>query len=142
MLNFDATIHARPERVAPDRQLVLNERTVTTLALAGTDLYTPYPITFEMAEAALGAIEGLFCEPDGSFVWGRGVTPHRWQIDGHLFDRNERLLYVAIKGSAPEPEFDRLLAALGWPATPLVFQLQRHSVVLDEAEFRRFASAV
>jgi hypothetical protein len=29
---------------------------------------------------------------------------------------------------------------LGWPQTPLVFQLVREAVFLDEAEFRRWAA--
>jgi hypothetical protein len=32
-----------------------------------------------------------------------------------------------------------LLSAIGWPGTPVVIQLLREAVFLDEAEFRRHA---
>ena len=62
-----------------------------------------------------------------------------WQIDGNLFDRAGRLLFVDLKGSCPDDQLDRLLSAFGWPATPVMFQLVREAVFLDNAEFRRVA---
>jgi hypothetical protein len=56
-----------------------------------------------------------------------------------LFDRNGRLLFVDLKGSCPADQFDRLLSAFGWPETPVMFQLTREAVFLDEVEFRGFA---
>jgi len=38
--------------------------------------------------------------------------------------------------------FDELLHSLGWPETPLVFQLVREAVLLDETEFRLVAAAM
>jgi hypothetical protein len=81
----------------------------------------------------------MFCEPDGSFVWVSSQGEPAWQVDGNLYDRNERLLFVDLKGTCPPREFDRLLGALGWPSTALMFQLTREAVFLDEAEFRRHA---
>jgi hypothetical protein len=81
----------------------------------------------------------MFCEADGSFVW---VSPHgqrAWQVDGNLYDLGERLLFVDLKGTCPPHQFDRFLAALGWPDTRLMFQLTREAVFLDESEFRRWA---
>jgi hypothetical protein len=83
----------------------------------------------------------MFFEPDGSFVWTSPSNEPAWQVDGNLFDRNGRVLFVDLKGSCPGDQFDRLLSALGWPATPLVFQLVREAVFLDEAEFRRYAAS-
>ena len=50
-----------------------------------------------------------------------------------------RLVYVEAKGSCPADAFDQLLRAVGWPAVPLVFQLIREGLYLDEATFRRYA---
>jgi hypothetical protein len=50
------------------------------------------------------------------------------------------LLYAELRGYCPDAALDHLLAALGWPETPLIFQLIRHAVFLDEAEFRRYAA--
>ena len=47
-------------------------------------------------------------ELDGSFVWvGAG-----WQLDGMMYDRGERLLYVDLKGNCPKAAWDRLTKIL------------------------------
>jgi hypothetical protein len=89
----------------------------------------------------------MFVEPDGSFVWVSSnaacdQAAPAWQLDGNLFDRNGRLLMVDLKGTCAEAEFDRLLAAFGWPTTPVMFQLSREAVFLDEPNFRRYANIV
>jgi hypothetical protein len=87
----------------------------------------------------------MLVEPDGSFVWvsssaRKASDQVQWQLDGNLFDRNGRLLMVDVKGSCPEADFDRLLASLGWPVTPVMFELAREAVFLDETSFRQYAS--
>jgi len=99
----------------------------------------PLPVTFDRATAALQQLERLFIEPDGSFVWTSPQGPPKWQIDGNLFDRDGRLLFVDLKGSCPSDELDNLLNCFGAPVSDLMFQLLREAVFLDEAEFRRFA---
>ena len=95
--------------------------------------------SFEEARARLDELERMYSEPDGSFVWTSPHAQRPWQIDGNLFDRDGRLLFVDLKGTCPGEQFDRFLRALGWPETKLMFQLTREAVFLDEAEFRRFA---
>lgn len=98
-------------------------------------------VTFDAALERLAALPRLFIEPDGSFVWrGMDEGGAEWQVDGNLIDRGIALAYVEVKGCCPVQRFDELLAALGWPEQPLVFQLPRRGVVLDEAEFRRLAA--
>jgi hypothetical protein len=64
-----------------------------------------------------------------------------WQVDGNVFDRDGRVVLVDMKGSCPPEEFDRLLACFGWPGEPLLFQLVRPAVFLEESVFRRHAEA-
>lgn len=94
--------------------------------------------TFEQVADALSLLPRMFVEPDGSFVWVSAGGP-AWQLDGMLYDGAGRLWYVELKGRFPEAEFDRLLAALGWPQTSICFQLVREAVWLDEQAFRRHA---
>jgi hypothetical protein len=96
--------------------------------------------SFDAALAALALLPRLFIEPDGSFVWTGDENGQPWQVDGNLIDRGDCLAYVELKGNCPEQQFDRLLAACGWPASPLAFQLPRRGVTLDEAEFRSLAA--
>jgi hypothetical protein len=98
--------------------------------------------SFDQAHSRLERLPRLFIEPDGSFVWrGNDASGGEWQVDGNLIDRGESLAYVELKGCCPAEQFDELLAALGWPAQPLAFQLPRRGVTLDEAEFRRLAAS-
>jgi hypothetical protein len=99
-------------------------------------------VTFDTAFAALEHHPRMFIEPDGSFVLtGAAEEGKRWQVDGNLIDRGDVLAYVELKGSCPEKEFELLLRALGWPQSPLVFQLTQRGIVLDEPNFRRLAAS-
>jgi hypothetical protein len=138
--SFYVTVHARPPQAAAGKEIELGGRKVRTLEIAPEVLSTTtLACSFETARGKLGELPRLFSEADGSFVWASPQGEPAWQLDGNLYDRNERLLFVDLKGTCPPAEFDRFLRALGWPETALVFQLTREAVFLDEAEFRRFA---
>ena len=53
--------------------------------------------SFDDVFTQLGAIQRLHLELDGAFVWGGDG----WQIDGMLYDLNDRLRYVDLKGNCP-----------------------------------------
>ncbi|QDU97212.1 hypothetical protein [Lignipirellula cremea] len=135
---FDAVIHALPPSAATADccPIEIQGEIVTTRAVDPTSLSTPFDCTFEEAGEKLEATPRLYFEPDGSFVW----TNPGCQVDGILYDRNDRLIYVEVHGNCPAAFFDQFLTILGWPATPLLFQLPRHAVFLDETAFRQFAS--
>jgi hypothetical protein len=104
-------------------------------------LQVPLPVSFEQASSDLAALPRMFVEPDGSLVWVSGDGEPPWQVDGVMYDRAGRLLYVELKGRCPREEFDCLLRAFGWPETPLIFQLPQKAVYLAEADFRRWAES-
>ena len=145
MLHFHATLHARAPDVSPGAAIELRGELTPTLIMPPAALAHPFALTFEEAVAALERLDRMFVEPDGSFVWvAASARSHgaegTWQLDGNLFDRNGRLLLVDLKGGCPEEDFNRLLTAFGWPGTPVLFELMREAVFLDETEFRRYAA--
>jgi hypothetical protein len=141
MYSFFASLHARPEGAAPQGELARAGQTFPTLAIESEPPgRTPLEVTFERAAEWLAKLERMYCEPDGSFVWVSSQGQPAWQVDGNLYDHAGRLLLVDLKGSCPAEEFDRLLAAFGWPQTALMFQLKTEAVFLDEPSFRRWAS--
>ncbi|REK08249.1 MAG: hypothetical protein DWQ37_20610 [Planctomycetota bacterium] len=143
MYAFQASIHARPEVVSMGDPLALAGQSICPLVFPREALATTaMPVSFEEAYDALRQIERLFCEPDGSFVWTSPQPGTHWQLDGNLYDRAGRLLLVDLQGSCPQEAFDRLLEPLGWPQAPLMFQLKREAVFLDEDAFRRLAEAL
>jgi hypothetical protein len=141
MLSFHISIHARSPAVGGGSEIQLAGQTIQVLSVPPEALATPFAISFEQAAAALTVLDRLFFEPDGSLVWVSARDEAPWQVDGNLFDRNGRLLFVDLKGTCPEGAFNRLLGTLGWPATAVMIQLVREAVFVEEAEFRRFAGA-
>ena len=141
MYRFNITIHARPAEAGVGPEIDFGGLVLRTLTIPQEALSHSFGISFEDSIERLGGLGGLFCEPDGSFFWGSPHDGPRWQLDGSLFDRNGRLLFVDLKGTCPAAEFDLLLSALGWPETSLTFQLVREAVFLAESEFRRWAEA-
>jgi hypothetical protein len=141
LYQFHATVHARPASLSTASH-PLRGSTYKTLVVSAEAMAAPFSISFEAAGEALSKLERMFFEPDGSFVWvSSSTSPSPWQVDGVLYDRQEKLLFVDLKGSCTESDFNRLLSAFGWPNTPLMFQMVREAVFLDEAEFRRASAA-
>lgn len=93
----------------------------------------PFEISFETAASAIGRGSGIECELDGSWVWPSSERSSsgrpRWQLDGMLYDRGERLEYVEVKGEAPWTTWCGLLRWLSgesWPSLA-IYDLQRGS---------------
>jgi hypothetical protein len=134
---FHVSVHAAPRDKRPGPQSVINGIHVETLDVTPAQLAEPMGTSFEDASAALEKLERMFLEPDGSFVWVSPQSDLRWQIDGVLYDRAGRLMFVDLKGDCTEEALDQLLSALCADKKPLMFQLVREAVFLDDEQFRR-----
>lgn len=143
MYRFHITVHARSRDVGPGAVYACEGRRVRALCVPPPALAEPLGVTFEAAAAQLALLPRMYVEPDGSFVW---VSSSRekaaWQVEGNLYDRAGSLMFVDLGGACPSASFDQLLRCCGWPDTPLMFQLTRQALFLDEHEFRQFAQAV
>jgi hypothetical protein len=144
MLYFHVNLFARPDGLHEGPPLPLRGMQFNTLQTKEGrpptfDAF--FSATFEQALTALAKLPRLDAEPDGFFVIAGDHDGNRWQIDGHLFDFNDRLHRVELHGECPAGAFDSLLACFGWPATPLAFELVQEGVALDEIAFRTWACA-
>lgn len=92
--------------------------------------------TFEEAYAALEQLPGVYLELDGSFFW---LTPDepRGRIQGNLFDRDGRLLYVDLKADCSAESLEKFLAVIR-PAEGLLFELPREGRRMEEAALRAY----
>lgn len=138
---FCTVIHPLRGEMARGELVTVNGRSVRALNVSPAVAAQTHRVTFEHAAAMLATLPSIFIEPDGSFVWTGGDEGQQWQVDGVLVDQGRRLAYMELAGRCPPNEFDQLLAPLGWPAAPLLFQLKPEGVFVDEAEFRRLATA-
>lgn len=132
------SIWARPPAASCDAEFTLNGVSCRPLRIPSGAQGTPFSVSFETAYDALSQLDRMLIEPDGSFVW-KG-SDREWQLDGNLYDRSEKLLYVDLAGTVPPTEFDRLLTACGWPETQLMFEIRAAGIYLDESELRAWAS--
>jgi hypothetical protein len=137
---FEVAIHRRPAAAVVGATFADSHGRWPTLELPRESLGEPLAVGFDQAFDQFAGLPRMFVEPDGAFVWVGSGGKRPWQVDGNLFERDGRVLLVEAKGACPPAEFDRILAACGWPAEPLIFQLLRAGTFLDEAAFRRHAA--
>jgi hypothetical protein len=139
LYRFHANVFARPASVLESEPVTLRGLTLPTIRVRTFDAF--FHVTFEQAIEALAKLPRLDAEPDGFFVISGDQDGRRWQVDGHLFDFNDRLHRIELHGDCPPEALDALLKCFGWPGTPLLFELVMEGVALDEAAFRRWAGA-
>jgi hypothetical protein len=96
-----------------------------------------FTASWDEAAHALGQMPRMIFEPDGSFILSGDDRGVRWQVDGHLFDFDDRLYRVELRGQCPVPTFEDLLRCVGWPAQQVEFEMVREGTTLSEAAFRR-----
>ena len=141
---FDITLHGRATGVVdrpPPESHADTWGSWPTLAVSHDLLTVPMAIGFDEAIERLALLDRMYAEPDGSFVWTSPRDARWWQVDGNVFDKDGRVLLADLKGSCPAAEFERLLAAFGWPKQAMMMQLVRPAVFLDESTFRSHARA-
>ena len=134
---FHVSIHPLDRSAVAGEPAVIGGREVATLRASPEATRTPHRVTFDRCAEMLATLPRMFLEPDGSFVWTGEQDGTAWQVDGVLYDQGPHLAYAEVSGRAPPDEFDQMLAAFGWPAAPLMFQLTSAGVFISEAEFRR-----
>ncbi len=143
MYAFECSLHAPPDSDAPASGEPLTDSCGLwpTLLIAQDQLSTPLSIGFDDVLNQLGNLPRLYAEPDGSFVWTSPQENTRWQVNGNLYERNDRVLFVEIKGSCPASEFDQLLACFLSDEKACVVQLTRPAVFVTVEVFRAHAGA-
>ena len=137
-LRFHANIFVLPPQTAVGAPVTLRGVEIPTLRPQIFDAF--FPLAFEQAYDALAQFPRIDIEPDGFFVISGDLDGKRWQLDGHLYDFEDRLHRVELHGECPARSLDAILACFGWPQTPLAFELVMEGVALDEAAFRQFAA--
>jgi hypothetical protein len=123
--------------------------------LFGNPKEASFVCTWEDAATLLEQLPRMIFEPDGSFVVSGGVERAEasrvvpdpglpsalWHVNGHLFDFAGRLHRLELHGRCPPESFDALLRCIGWPNQPLLFEMVREGVTVDEETFRSRAAS-
>jgi len=87
---FEITLQPQPSEATAGPTLTDAWGSWNTLDVPKESLASPMAIGFDTAFERLAAIERLYAEPDGSFVWtcsrtGDGSSPTWWQVDGNAY---------------------------------------------------------
>jgi hypothetical protein len=134
---FHVNVYAWPTQVSAGEPLALRGQALATFRVKTFDEFLP--VTFEQAIAELCKLPRLDAEPDGFFVIAGEQDQRRWQVDGHLFDFNDRLHRMELHGACPPAFFDALITCVGWPGMTLAFEMVHEGVLVNEAAFRQWA---
>lgn len=138
---FDVVLHPRPAGAAVGGESADPWGRWRVLAVPREELQEPFAREFDAVLDDLARLPRMYVEPDGAILWTSSSPERPWQVDGTLGERMGRVLAAELKGCCPPAEFDRLLAVFGWPQDPVIVQLVRAGVFLDEQTFRRHATA-
>ena len=138
---FDVVLHPRPPATMVAGEQADAWGLWPILAVPRDGLVATFEIGFDDVLTALDRLPRLVTEPDGAILWAAADAEQAWQIDGTLAERDGRALAAELKGSCPAAAFDQVLEAFGWPRMPVMLQLVRSGVFVDEATFRRHATA-
>jgi hypothetical protein len=75
----------------------------------------PIESSFEATAERLKSLEGLYLEPDGSFVWSKKGGGE--QVYGMLYDAAEKLQYVELWGDCQRAKWQQIVQAIRGDAT-------------------------
>ncbi|QGJ71995.1 Hypothetical protein PBC10988_37080 [Planctomycetales bacterium 10988] len=142
---FDTVIQIAPSEPNDGAFQVISGKNVRPFQLTPSQQGLPFPIRFEELMEQFAQWPRMFCEWDGSFVWTgeESISSEeelRWQLDGNLYDRDDRLIYIELKGICPQNRLEQFLTACGWPQDSFMFGLTNHGTFLNEADFREVSA--
>jgi hypothetical protein len=68
--------------------------------------------SFEGFAEVMSSLPGMYFELDGSFVWVEQAGSQLFQMDGMVYDKEGRIVYVEIKGCISKRQWRTLCNAL------------------------------
>lgn len=131
---FHIRMRARPAAELLTRAVLLEGVPYRGVILPPDAQSVPMDASFEEAVAALETQPRLHVEPDGSFVWvsAEGERPV-WQLDGVLYDREDRLVHVELKGTCPRDKLADLVAVFHRPDA-ILCEIVQQGVFLEQGQ--------
>ena len=145
--DYSPTWHLRvaglPANASTSATALILEHSVETLELPTGP--SPLVESFEQVAERLSRLPNLHFEPDGSFSWcsiQRPSTNQRvWRLDGMVYDRENHVEYVELKGNCDLVSWETLTRILsGVEYVPLIVQLVGQGIWISEQEFKRCLS--
>lgn len=141
MQPFHIVIRAIPNRDLPTQPRTVAGRDVAALIVPTELQATPLGVSFEQAAEMLETFPRMFIEPDGSFVWvSSSDEEEAWQIDGNLYDRDESLVAIDLKGTCHQTHLGQLLDVFRTEGHELMIEQVRDAAFILESDFLKSLS--
>ena len=125
-----------PQEV-PTQAAIVDGQTVEALQIEARELNKTFDVSFDKLFESLQEFERLFIELDGSFVWRGTSDDSRWQIDGVVFEKDDRVWYVELKGYCDHQSFNKLVCCLAGNESSCIVQSITEGTVVSGREFIR-----
>jgi periplasmic divalent cation tolerance protein len=102
---------------------------------------SPISICFEELAERLKRLPNVHMEPDGAFTWGslerRSTLERTWQLDGMIYDRDNRIEYVELKGNCDRATWEAFTGMLsGVECSRFVVQWIERGLWINEPDFK------
>jgi hypothetical protein len=137
LLALDVSIFRRPPTIGVARRTSAGGALLDNLDETALTRDNLFDIGFDEALLRLAHLARADTEPDGFFVQTGETDACFWRLCGQLHELDGRLWRLDLRGDCPVAALDDVLRVLDWPQVPLVFQLVRLGLTLQEADFRR-----
>ncbi len=133
-------IARHPPNALPRGNATILGQFVETLELPQGPI--PLSVSFDHVSDVLSQFPNLHFEPDGAFTWGsverRSQHERLWQLDGMIYDRENRIEYVELKGNCDRAAWEAFTQVLsGVEYVPLVVHWIEQGLWISEPDFRK-----
>ncbi len=133
---LDLHLYAAPVETRSLARVSVNGHQLNTLEVDHID-QSLHQQSFDWLSARLSSLDRLHFEPDGSFVFSGEYLSRRWQLDGMVYDRNNRLQRIEISGTCPLAAWNQLLQLIGGRSQHMVAFLRTEKCLVDVTELNK-----
>ena len=130
-------VHPSLSLEVPTQAASVDGQTVQALQIEARELNQKFDVSFDELFETLQNFERLFIELDGSFVWRGTSSDTPWQIDGIVFEKDDRVWYVELKGYCDRQSFNELVCCLAGDESSFIVQSITEGIVVSGREFIR-----
>ena len=135
--NWHIAVFPKPRVSIPWSTGVLGGNAFKKLEIDSVQLDAVFEASFDQLFQKLESFERLFIELDGSFVWRGEHENKNWQVDGIVYEKDDFVWNIELKGYCDERAFIELIHSVTDQPEETVVQSISDAVVVPMSEFIR-----
>ena len=135
--NWHIAVFPKPSVSIPMSTGVLSGNAFKKLEIDSVELDAVFEASFDQVFQKLESFERLFIELDGSFVWRGEHENKNWQVDGIVYEKNDCVWNIELKGYCDVRSFTELINSVTDQPEETVVQSITEAMVVPMSEFVR-----